>query len=358
MSVCQRCEILPKRMPESGILYIVPPIAEILEDMRRYFSGAGLGVSEPYTGILAVPFSGRELHRACEEYLSRMNRLEKDDTRVLLAALGEPPSVSQLARMSPLSQLVGRLQGEWLVDVLREERLVAYFQPIVECDRPDRVHAFECLLRGRDGDGAIIPPGQLFDAARAADLLFHLDRTARLTCIRDTQGVGLDKPIFINFNPTAIYNPEFCLRTTLAAIREADIAPEQIVFEVVESDGIEDVGHLLGILEYYRRHGFKVALDDLGAGFSSLNLLSKLRPDYMKMDMELIRDVDKDDYKARITENLLSLARSLDVRCIAEGVETLGEWQWLASHGADLVQGYLFARPAAKPPVPVVPGQS
>ena len=128
--------------------------------------------------------------------------------------------------------------------------------------------------------------------------------------------------------------------------------PSGIVFEVVESDEIHDTGHLLGILEVYREAGFGVALDDVGAGYSSLNLLSRLRPDYVKLDMGLTRGVNTDPYKARVAMKLLEMCRELDVRTVVEGVETVGEWEWAREHGADFVQGYLLARPAAVPPVP------
>ncbi len=162
--------------------------------------------------------------------------------------------------------------------------------------------------------------------------------------------------LFINFNPTAIYQPDFCLKTILAAITKADLSPERVVFEVVESDEIHDTDHLLHLLSFYRERGFKVALDDLGAGFSSLNLLTKMRPDFIKLDRELVRDVDKDPYKATITANLLAMARTLPVATIAEGIETPGEYAWLKEHGADYLQGFLFARPAQEPPTEIVPG--
>lgn len=342
-------------MPDMGVLYLAPPIAETQEAMNNQFLRSGFKAEEPYPGVLAVTYSSGELRHICEDIFLQMSNLEQEDTRVLLTETDEPPSVSQLVRMRPLSQIVAMIQGEWLIDILSQKRLEIHFQPIVDCANPERVHAFECLLRGQDGSGGTIPPNQLFDTARASDLLFHLDREARLACIDSAHQINLNSKIFINFNPTAIYNPEFCLKTTMAAIEKANMPQDQIVFEVVESDQIDDIGHLVNILNYYRRHGFKVALDDMGSGFSSLNLLSRIRPDYMKMDMELIRGVDKDDYKAHITENLLNLAQKLNIRCIAEGVETEGEWRWLAAHGADLVQGYLFARPAAEPPAPVVP---
>ena len=108
-------------------------------------------------------------------------------------------------------------------------------------------------------------------------------------------------------------------------------------------------------MEFYRGAGFRVALDDLGSGYGSLNLLSQLKPDFVKLDMKLIRDVDRDPYKAEITRKLLEMARGLGVATIVEGIETQGEWEWAHENGADYAQGYLFARPASPPPRPRVP---
>lgn len=240
--------------------------------------------------------------------------------------------------------------------MLREDRLETHFQPIVHAADPGEVFGYECLTRGRAADGRLIPPGELFAAATAADLLFPLDRAARLAAIRSAARHGVPCRVFINFNPSSIYTPSFCLRTTFRAVEQYGCDPARVVFEVVESEEVKDTNHLLEILKEYRAAGFAVALDDVGAGYSSLNLLARLRPDFVKLDMGLIRHVDTDPYKASVVGKLLEMARELGVRSVVEGVETAGEWQWAADHGANFVQGYLFARPAAVPPQPVLHG--
>jgi EAL domain-containing protein (putative c-di-GMP-specific phosphodiesterase class I) len=100
--------------------------------------------------------------------------------------------------------------------------------------------------------------------------------------------------------------------------------------------------------------GFRFALDDMGAGYSGLNLVHQLRPDFIKLDMALVRGVHRDRYKAVITEMVLELARRLGIRTIAEGVEEPGELEWLRAHGVDFVQGYLIAKPASPPPAPSI----
>ena len=96
-----------------------------------------------------------------------------------------------------------------------------------------------------------------------------------------------------------------------------------------------------------------MALDDMGTGFSSMEVLLALRPDYVKLDMSLTRDVDKDEGKSLVTSKLLETVQGLGLRAVAEGIETPGEFDWVREHGVDLGQGFLFARPATPPP-PVV----
>ncbi|MEM6492031.1 MAG: EAL domain-containing protein, partial [Pseudomonadota bacterium] len=140
--------------------------------------------------------------------------------------------------------------------------------------------------------------------------------------------------------------PAYCLRTTASVVQDVGLKPQNIVFEVTESDQARDLRHLKGILAFYRNAGFQVALDDVGAGYSSLNLLAEVRPDYMKLDMDLARNIDTDDYKKNIVEHLMAIARSNGTKVVAEGIETEGERDWMTAHGADYMQGYLFARPA------------
>ena len=161
--------------------------------------------------------------------------------------------------------------------------------------------------------------------------------------------------IFINFNPPAIYDPVYCLRSAFHAAERAVIDPSRVIFEVVETVHVDDPDRLVDILAHYRQAGFRVALDDVGAGFSSLNLLVRLRPDIIKLDKALIRGVDRDPFRAAIAAKLLEAARELGVRTVAEGVETMGELEWLRAWGGDLVQGYLIARPVHPAPRPTPP---
>ncbi len=350
MSRCARCEALPEPLPESGTLFIAPPLAHTGATVRSALERAGFDVTEAAPNVVSVAVRAGSLATVADALAASLGRAELRDARSLLLPEAASLSIADLARMQPLVALVGRARGDWLREIIRGDRLVTHFQPIVRADDPSEVFAHEGLLRGIGPDGGVISPGVLYDAARAADLIFPLDRAARLRAIRAAVEARLPGLIFINFNPTSVYDPAFCLRTTVAAIDDAGIAPGRIVFEVVESD--EPHPDLPRIVRYYRDAGFRVALDDLGAGFGSLNLLTELRPDFVKLDMRLVRDVDRDPYKAGILAKLLEMARDLGVGTIAEGIETEAESAWVHDHGVDYLQGYLIARPAFPPTAP------
>ncbi|AFG38555.1 EAL domain-containing protein [Spirochaeta africana] len=349
MSLCTSCEQLPEQLPGVGVLYAVPPMNNSVERMAGCLQRLDPALARPYPGILRAEAALADIADLFTRSDCSFSMQELRDTKAMFLPPGIEPQIRQLAHMEPLSRLLAQYDSRWLRDLLQQQRITTAFQPIVQAHDPSQVYAYECLTRGYDQQQELVPPGRMFAAARAAGILFYLDREARLTSIRNFAGQGLAGKVFVNFNPTAVYRPEHCLITTMDAIAAAGLRPQDVVFEVVESDSIEDVDHLLRILEYYRVQGFGVALDDLGAGYSSLTMLGKLKPDYVKLDLELIRDVDSDPYKERIAANLFELAARLEITTIAEGVETAAECSWLQENGADLLQGYYFARPSLNP---------
>lgn len=347
LSACSDCN-LPGPLRSAGSLLVVPPfepLASILADRLR---AEGYAVTCDLPGTLSAGFGPGELSPLAAMVRDALPQLELANARGLLLGPGEPPGPSALLRLEPLDRLLQRIDADWLVEVLRAGRLASAFQPIF--DAHGRLVAHECLLRGIGPDGApSIPPGALYGAATTGQLLFALDRMARLTHIRNGASAARTGDLFINFTPAAIYNPAFCLRSTVEAVKSVGIAPERVVFEVVETERINDLNHLAAILSVYRAAGFRVALDDFGSGFSSLALLERVRPDIVKIDMGLIRNVDTEPYRASITARIIELARSLGIVTLAEGIETPGELAWCRQAGADYFQGYYLGRPAAGP---------
>jgi EAL domain-containing protein (putative c-di-GMP-specific phosphodiesterase class I) len=348
------CCALPALTADAGVLYLGAPAAEPRAALRSHLRDEGARVTEPFPGVLAVPMRPGLLERLADRFAADPAETAAHGIRALIAR-DTAVTVADLLNTQPLTALLAGVRHRWLASMLREDRLVTHFHPIVRADDPTDVFGHECLVRGVKATGELVPPGVLFAAAREADLVAPLDRQARLTAIRSAARYGAGPHLFVNFKPSTIAGPEFGLRTAVRAVAEAGIAPGRVVFEAVESEEVRDVGRLVGLLNDYRTAGFRVALDDVGAGYNSLTLLTRLRPDYVKLDMGLTRGVDRDRYKARVVSKLLEMARDLGARTVVEGVETEGEADWARTHGADFVQGYLFARPASPPPVPAVP---
>ncbi len=221
------------------------------------------------------------------------------------------------------------------------------FQPIVDV-RSGEVFAYEALVRGKDGRGA----GEVLSTV-SADNRYAFDQTCRTTAISLASDLGMASiaNLSINFLPNAVYEPRACIRATLAAAMQTGFPLNRIIFEFTEEEAI-DANHLLHILRSYKAMGFKTAIDDFGAGFAGLGLLSKFQPDIVKLDMALIRDVDTDAVKRIIVRNTLNMLTDLGIQAVCEGIETVGEYDALSDLGVCLMQGYLLAKPAfeALPP--------
>lgn len=350
---CSRCQHLPDAALGAGRLHLwvhlghsYAKLLRFLEDRRAAFEAS------PDTAHLRIEVGEGQADALAIGLAGALTQEELRGIKALFVEAGREPGLADYGRVTSLGQFVGRSQAQWLIDLLAESRLTSHYQPIVEARDPQVAFAFEALLRGQEADGSLVSPGRMLSVARDADLLFQLDLAARRTAITQAAAHGLALPLFINFSPAAIYDPAYCLRSTVSSVERSGLAPEQIVFEVIEADQPFDLYHLKGILAFYRHAGFRVAPDDLGAGFSSLNLIHELRPDFIKLDRDLVHDVAREPFKAQIARAILSMCQDLGVRSVAEGVEAQADFEWLRGHGADLVQGYLFARPGARPEWP------
>lgn len=213
------------------------------------------------------------------------------------------------------------------------------FQPIVDVQRR-RIHAHEALVRGPAGEGAMSVLSQVTHANR-----YRFDQVCRVKAIKGASELATDVPVSINFLPNAIYRPEFCIRTTLEAARAHRFPVERIIFEVTEGERVEDGPWLAQILREYKRLGFKTAIDDFGAGYAGLKLLADFQPDLIKIDIDLIRNIDLDRRRQAIVRHLVRLCAETQIDVVAEGVETAAERDCLCDMGIHLMQGFLFARP-------------
>ncbi|MEX2642924.1 MAG: EAL domain-containing protein [Acetobacterales bacterium] len=293
-----------------------------------------------------------EIDRLCIYLNGALTGLETVDTNALFLESRTVPDFGDIADVRPLNRFIAFNASDWLGDLIDSGRIDSLFQPIFripESGAPTEVFAHECLARGRDAENRPVAPGFMFSTAVDADLLFPLDRAARAAAVRNAAAAGIETNIFINFTPSSVYDPANCLRNTVTVVEDSGLPRDRFVFEVVESEQVRDVEHLAGILAFYRRNGFRVALDDVGAGYASLNMLPTLKPDFVKIDRELVSGIDHDPAKPVIVRGLCDIARELGIGVIAEGIETEAELEGVRLAGADYAQGYHLARPSDAP---------
>jgi EAL domain-containing protein (putative c-di-GMP-specific phosphodiesterase class I) len=287
-------------------------------------------------GLLTV--SSTEMLDAAASALRNLSASEKRAIRVGSADL------AGLMRAPNLERYLALRETAWFDRALREDGFTSWFQPIVDLST-GLVFAHECLIR-YERDGHFRNGADIVAAAMARREIHAFDAHARQLAIRE--GGLQHEPgtyLFVNFFPSSIYDPEYCLRSTMAALRRTSIRPSEVVFEVVESEQVEDAGHLRRICDFYRREGFGFALDDVGTGSSSMNMMAELRPDFIKLDKSLVRAAEE-PMKGSIIRKFVDLAREFHINVIAEGIESAEMSTRMQSLGIALMQGWHFGRPA------------
>ncbi len=216
------------------------------------------------------------------------------------------------------------------------------FQPIIDVNR-HTVFAHEALVRGSENQSAGWVFSQVDDSNR-----YRFDQTCRLKAIKQASQLNKTIPLAINFLPNAVYQPELCIKATLAAADTYQFPLDKLIFEFTESEQMVDHQHILNIVKHYKQLGFTIAIDDFGAGHSGLNLLADIETDIVKLDMALIRHIDTDKKRQIIVQAAVDICNQLDIQVIAEGIETRNEYLALRDTGIHLFQGYYFAKPAFK----------
>lgn len=213
------------------------------------------------------------------------------------------------------------------------------FQPIDDWHK-QHIVSYEALVRGPQGEGA----GWVFERVNEENR-YYFDQACRVKAIETAARLGCNTYLNINFLPNAVYNPETCIKATIEAADMYAFDMTKLIFEVTESEQIIDKDHLQRIFSSYSKRGFKTAIDDYGSGFSRMDWLTDLRPDILKLDMQLIRDIDQSHDKQKIVRDVANVCRLQGTQVLAEGIETKEELDCLLDLGIHLFQGYYLAKP-------------
>ena len=345
---CADCESVDDYFFDNTYFWIFVPTVETFGKVAGLCGSMGLEAKQETSHCISCVVKFSDVDKFLLTVKGALEAQELVGTKVTTTADYVKPDLEMMGRMTTFDILINRFKAKWLVDSVENGRYETWYQPIVYAKsslQSPTAFAHEGLFRIRDENNTIVPPGLAFQLAETSDLLFSMDLVARRSAVECAAKAKLKGKLFINFNPSSIYDPSYCLRATAASIHEIGFSPEDVVFEVTETHRANDLNHLKGILSFYRGAGFQVALDDIGSGWSGLNLLQKLRPDYVKIDMDLVRNIHYDDYKQNIVTNLIRIAKSSGIEVIAEGIEVEEEAQWLIDAKADYLQGYLFGKP-------------
>jgi len=243
--------------------------------------------------------------------------------------------------------------GEELVKILKYRQLTPFFQPIVSLSQK-RIIGYEALIRG-PSDNPLCSPGALFSVAERFNLLGQLEFICRELSIAKYAKLKLKAKLFLNINPSFFLQPDYKNNVMLKLLKQHRVDPSRIVIELTEHYPNNDYSVMFDAVLHYRLMGFKIAIDDLGCGYSGLRLWSELLPDYVKIDRHFISGLDKDLVKYNFVRSIQNIANALNCVIIAEGVETESEYKAVTDIGINHAQGYYFGRPAAVPVAKLAP---
>jgi EAL domain-containing protein (putative c-di-GMP-specific phosphodiesterase class I)/GGDEF domain-containing protein len=234
-----------------------------------------------------------------------------------------------------------------LIEIINKEQLTAFFQPIYATDKGE-LYGYEALIRG-PSDSPLHSPQTLFDTALEFGLLSQLELVCRRISISRFAELALAGSLFLNVSPMIFLQTDHPHGKTLSYVKESGLLPEQVVIELSEKYPIDNPDVLQNALMHYRDLGFRIAVDDLGAGYAGLKLWSEVKPDFVKIDYYFINQLHLDPVKREFVKSILTLGQKINAKVIAEGIETLQEFEQLQDLGICFGQGFLFARPEPFP---------
>lgn len=230
--------------------------------------------------------------------------------------------------------------------LIAEKNIRTMYQPIVALES-GAIIGYEALSRGPEGS-AFEQPLALIEAADSCGMSWELDWAFRSLAIERAEGLLEDQYLFINVDPKIIYDETHEVGMTREALSRFNISPGCVIFEITERTAIEDYDGFNQILQNYVDQGYKIAIDDVGAGYSGMNRILETRPQFLKMDMNLIRHIHRDSFKQAIVKSFVQLGQNTNIRLIAEGIETKEELKMLIRLGVYAGQGYYLAKPSPK----------
>jgi EAL domain-containing protein (putative c-di-GMP-specific phosphodiesterase class I) len=263
-----------------------------------------------------------------------------DMGRQLYRQITEAARVARRQSSLPESTVV-----EEFYRVLRTGDIRLRYQPIVHFDSWQTI-GWECLSRG-PAQSQLEHPERLFECADQLGHLFDLERLCRDRAISGAEP-GMQQKLFLNICPRTLIDPAFRHGETRILAERRGLRPDQIVFEITEHQAVDDYRLFNRVIEHYRKQGYQIAIDDTGAGYSGLVTLMEIKPDYVKVDMNLVRSMHLNRTKRDIVSAIQKVSAGFGAIVIAEGIETSEELEAVRECGVEYGQGYLLGMPAER----------
>jgi len=293
------------------------------------------------------------LSRAAFPYLKATPRLDVGCAVAVHNPLLHPERLVERAIAEALAQAAHQRRSEELLvlerlqDILLREKVVTAYQPILRM-KEGTAMGFEALSRGPRGSG-LEAADALFGAARDHNLLVELDRLCRRRALLSSGRVPSNARIFVNALPATMRDPQFRGKPLIDFLDRAQVAPDRIVIEITEKLVIENYGLFRETMAYFTDLGMSFAVDDVGAGYSGLESIARLKPTFLKIDTALVRDVHASTVNQAMVKAIISIGHGIGAQVIAEGIHSGEETQALRTMGVDFGQGFYLARPDPGP---------
>jgi EAL domain-containing protein (putative c-di-GMP-specific phosphodiesterase class I) len=291
-------------------------------------------------GISCFPADGDDVEtllKCADAAMYRAKELGRNQAQLFTASMNER-YVRRLALEQRLHHAIER------------DQLELWYQPIYDRARR-RIVSLEALLRWRDPNRGLVQPAEFIQLAEETGLIVPIGEWAIRTALLQTrrwhdQGLtGLR--MAVNISAVQLQQRDL-VDLVRSAVEDAGIQPHMLQLEITESAAMQNFELTMGVLRELRAMGVSVAVDDFGTGQSSLIYLKHFPIDTVKIDKEFLGEVTTDDTAAAIVSYVINLAHTLQLKVVAEGVETEAQYTFLRHYGCDLIQGYLFS-----PPLPV-----
>ena len=253
------------------------------------------------------------------------------------------------ARAGTRRRAAHRENAAALHELLDQQDVSVVYQPLIDTiDK--RVLGYEALTR--TSHERFQSPETLFRTAADEGSLWALERICRNCALQNLPALESDQKLFLNVEPETFHDPELQSESFLEAIQQAGLQPSRVVFELTERAAVRDFVAMRRILARLRGLGFPLALDDVGSGYAGLQTIAEIQPDYLKIDMAIVRNLHRHAVRRELIRAICDFSQRTSTTLIAEGVETLDELETLVANGVRCVQGFLVARPSSSPDTP------